>query len=340
MKIIKKKDPNRPQMIHRAFSGLSHSYDTGIAAFFGDLHIAVIYNHILFWIKVNKSKGTNFIEGRTWTYETAEQISKYFGYFTERQVRHCLGRLVEEGFLVKGNFNKNAFDRTSWYSLPYEEDEERLSNKKYEAPELSDAEPKLSDGQDKFASCIDTDSNTYGIEDILLAKPPSPPKGGEKKSSFKKKKEDTPKVSRIDRRPNIQTSEEEHQKLVSKYGLTLTESCYDHLSEWKSSKSESDPKAAANHTDYYRIIKWVYADLAQQKSNQPSQVTVVPVEEREERRAKIISHQKQNWKRFQEKGIYFEDKVDHVVIGHDKIYYGDMKYKELVTNSMRKLEGK
>jgi hypothetical protein len=75
-----------------------------------------------------------------------------------------------------------------------------------------------------------------------------------------------------ERRVNISTSEEEHNKLSEKYGEQFTQLCYSYLSEWKISKEEVDPKSVNKHTDYYRIVNWVAKKLKEeqeQKTKKP-----------------------------------------------------------------------
>jgi hypothetical protein len=62
--------------------------------------------------------------------------------------------------------------------------------------------------------------------------------------------------SRIERAPLVFTSEDEHAKLIKKHGLELTNRAYQELSDWKSSKCETDPKAVDAHIDYYRLVRW------------------------------------------------------------------------------------
>lgn len=35
----------------------------------------------------------------------------------QQQITRALKRLVDDGWLIKDNFNANSFDRTSWYAL-------------------------------------------------------------------------------------------------------------------------------------------------------------------------------------------------------------------------------
>lgn len=151
--------------MHSAFSGRSMSFDPGIAEYFNNTDVAIIFNHIMFWLRQNRSRGSNFIDGRTWMYETIDNIASYFGFYTERQVRFALNKLVDEGFLLRSNHNKNVFDKTSWYAV-YDEsllEIKKSSTKRQNCPideskNVCEA-TKLSLPQDKIVT-------SYNVSDI------------------------------------------------------------------------------------------------------------------------------------------------------------------------------
>ncbi len=99
--------------------GLSHSMDVAVACLCG-VNAAHVYNHIVFWLQANRTKGSNFHDGRTWMYDSIQSFSLHMPYFTYDEVRASLKKLVDSGLLLKGNYNKNKFDKTAWYSLPEE----------------------------------------------------------------------------------------------------------------------------------------------------------------------------------------------------------------------------
>ncbi len=98
-------------------SGHTIAFDHGIAIACG-INAAIVYNHIIFWLKVNKDKPESQHEGRTWMYQTQERMADFFEFFDEREVKYCIKKLIDVGLLEKKNFNKNHFDHTNWYSLP------------------------------------------------------------------------------------------------------------------------------------------------------------------------------------------------------------------------------
>lgn len=98
-------------------SGHSHSFDTGIASTLG-LHAAIVFNHIVYWLKINASKkDAKMINGRYWMYETQQQISDFLGYLSKDEVHKAVKKLKEAGLLISENLNPNPFDKTSWYTV-------------------------------------------------------------------------------------------------------------------------------------------------------------------------------------------------------------------------------
>jgi hypothetical protein len=120
-------------------SGFSHAFDTGIATSLG-IEAAVVYNHLVFWLHHNKIKGINFIDGRTWTYDTHKDMAEYFPYFTPRQVKYALEKLFEGGVILKANYNEDKMDKTNWYALK-DESPIHLSKNGYDKTKLSDRVP-------------------------------------------------------------------------------------------------------------------------------------------------------------------------------------------------------
>lgn len=78
---------------------------------------AFVFDDISRWIKTNATRGKHIHDGRVWMYDTIEQIAVDVGLFSLRTVKTALKKLVEKGYLDKGNFNSKGYDRTAWYSL-------------------------------------------------------------------------------------------------------------------------------------------------------------------------------------------------------------------------------
>jgi len=94
----------------------THSFDTDIAKEFG-IDIALMYKHMTYWVNYNKTRKSNFHEGLYWFYNTLEDISTHFSYWSKDQVKRILKKMLDKKIILKGNFNKTSFDRTVWYTI-------------------------------------------------------------------------------------------------------------------------------------------------------------------------------------------------------------------------------
>lgn len=95
---------------------MNHSFNTDIAKDIG-LIPAIILEHIAFWVLKNEANNDNCFEGDYWTYSSAKAFTQIFDYLSGDQIRRALDKLKEHGYIKTGNFNKSAYDRTSWYAL-------------------------------------------------------------------------------------------------------------------------------------------------------------------------------------------------------------------------------
>jgi hypothetical protein len=81
---------------------------------------AVLLSNLTYWINKNKANGKHYYEGRHWTYNSVAAFEKLFPFWNKDKIRRLLEKLVDEGAIVKGNFNKAKFDKTNWYSVTVE----------------------------------------------------------------------------------------------------------------------------------------------------------------------------------------------------------------------------
>lgn len=95
---------------------MDHSFDIYHAQRYG-LHEAIMIKNFQFWITKNKANGSHQYDERTWTYNSVKAFEELFPYFKPSQIRRCLESLLEQGVLLKGEYNKNPYDRTSWFAF-------------------------------------------------------------------------------------------------------------------------------------------------------------------------------------------------------------------------------
>lgn len=95
---------------------MHHSFDIDLASKYG-MTAAILIHHFQHWISFNQKLKRNFIQDRTWTFQTRQEICSHFTYLSEKEVRGAIRRLVEADVIMKGKFNKTPFDQTIWYAF-------------------------------------------------------------------------------------------------------------------------------------------------------------------------------------------------------------------------------
>lgn len=108
---------------------------------------AVLKYNIEFWLAHNRANNANFHDGHWWTYNSAEAFQLLIPYMNSKKISRLLKELEKNGVIIVGNYNKNAYDRTKWYSTPcckpLLKNEQCISQKgEMDFPNLSNAFPK------------------------------------------------------------------------------------------------------------------------------------------------------------------------------------------------------
>ena len=240
------------------FPSQHHSFDIGLAAEFG-IEEAIIIQHFIHWISLNKRMCKNNIEGRTWSYQTQKWMTAHFPYFkNEKKLCRLINSLIDKKVLMKGNFNKVKFDRTIWYAFVNEERflqgvEEDKSLKGNELDENNESVESISQ------KCPMEESKVSN--GLVRSVRPIPDTKNNSKNNTKESIGDTPKTPplpkaschQLKRRDHVNTSADEHSKLISKLGEEKTQACYDILNDWKM----DTPKRHWKKNDFRSIIRWV-----------------------------------------------------------------------------------
>jgi len=165
-----------------------HSFEVEHARKYG-LAEAVLIKNFKFWIEHNIDQKYNFKDGRTWTYISLKELAKNFDYLSEKQVRTAIDHLVNDGVILKGNYNKLAIDKTLWYSFAQESE----FVKPYDRMETPFAQSGRPDAQEVKAipDTLNIYSNTNTTNTNTMAKKSKsssvPPSLEEVKLYFKEK---------------------------------------------------------------------------------------------------------------------------------------------------------
>ena len=95
---------------------MKHIFDVELATEYG-VNCAIILENLHYWIVKNEANGTNFHDGRYWTYNSRRAMAELFPYMSEKQINTATKKLIDAGLVVTGNHNNVAYDRTLWYAL-------------------------------------------------------------------------------------------------------------------------------------------------------------------------------------------------------------------------------
>lgn len=78
------------------------------------LNESLILLQIEFWISISK----NFYDGRYWTYQSVRDMKeKTFPFWSIATINRAVNKLIDEKYLIEGNYNKKKYDKTRWFAL-------------------------------------------------------------------------------------------------------------------------------------------------------------------------------------------------------------------------------
>ena len=95
---------------------MEHHFNIKIAERYG-IEEAILLSNFEYWITKNKANNQNFFDGYYWTYNSKKALTLLFPYMTDRKIDYAINNLINQGLIIKGNYNKNDFDRTLWYAI-------------------------------------------------------------------------------------------------------------------------------------------------------------------------------------------------------------------------------
>src|SRR5271154_2647117 len=153
---------------------MEHAFNVKLAQDFS-VNVALFLHHIKFWIFNNLANKRNIYDGHCWTYNTLDAFKITFPYWSKQTIETTIKHCVDGGLLIKGNYNKNKYDRTCWYALTsdsYQYFDEFLNE------ELMQPLSSLTSGNHDMY--LVESRNLYQILKPDTNKPPIVPQGDEK----------------------------------------------------------------------------------------------------------------------------------------------------------------
>lgn len=135
-----------------------HLFDVNVACQVGVV-AAILFQNIAYWCQHSQANGTNYHDGMFWTYNTVKAFKAIFPYLSSKQIDTSIKKLVDAGLIVKGNYNKSSYDRTTWYAIT-ENGKSIFQKGKMEIPEMENGFPENGKPTPDINTVVGTDVNT------------------------------------------------------------------------------------------------------------------------------------------------------------------------------------
>lgn len=79
------------------------------------LNEAIFLQQLHYWLL----KSTNEHDGKIWMYNSYEKLQEQFPFWSVKTLRRIVKSLQDLGLILVGNFNKNKWEKTNWYTINY-----------------------------------------------------------------------------------------------------------------------------------------------------------------------------------------------------------------------------
>lgn len=78
---------------------------------------SIILGHFHYWLTVNESNPDMNRDGKVWLYASRKAIQDTLPFLSDKVIRNSIDRLIEAGWLVKGDYNLSLTNKANWYSF-------------------------------------------------------------------------------------------------------------------------------------------------------------------------------------------------------------------------------
>lgn len=92
------------------------TFQADVAAEYG-VDEAIMIAFFQFWIEKNHANKRHNHDERTWTYNSQVALTRMFHFWSRKQIRRIMASLISQGVLITGEYNKQGYDRTTWYAF-------------------------------------------------------------------------------------------------------------------------------------------------------------------------------------------------------------------------------
>lgn len=205
---------------------MTYQFDITLAQKYG-VDEAIFVHHLVFWIRKNEADGTNLRKGKTWTFSSAKALAQLFPFWSPRQIERIVKSCRDKGLIETEQLSDNPRDRTTWYALT------ETVKCIYANGEMETT--KRVNGYHQTVKCIKGEDKSIKIKAEDRESTPAP-------------------ETAYGEFANVKLNDEEHGKLLARYGQAKVSEYIESLSLYM----ESSHKHYASH--YATILKWLKRD--------------------------------------------------------------------------------
>lgn len=129
---------------------------------------AIILQQIHYWVKINERATKNYRDGYYWTYNSYEHWQSQFFFWSLATVKRYFRSLEKSSYIICGNFNRLAIDRTKWYRINYNAISERVKMTHSDFLEATAKGSKLSVGATRLIQPLPETTTEITTETKIL----------------------------------------------------------------------------------------------------------------------------------------------------------------------------
>ncbi len=97
----------------------THSFIVQYAVELG-INSAILLNYFGHWHCKSIHIDSKNFDGYTWTYNSIKSLREVYPYLSDMKIRTAINNLIDRRLLIKGDYNKRRYDKTTWYALTKE----------------------------------------------------------------------------------------------------------------------------------------------------------------------------------------------------------------------------
>lgn len=94
----------------------THSFNVSLATLIG-LNETIILTNFYFSVKSNEGNENMIKDGRVWFFRSVNEMNGLYPYLSAKKIRLAIERLIEAGYVYKGDYNQDKFNKCNWYSI-------------------------------------------------------------------------------------------------------------------------------------------------------------------------------------------------------------------------------